>query len=70
MNDSSHPSIAAWRAAAEKELKGRSPDALTWQTPEGIPVKALYTAEDQGAWDATLSASSGTVLVRVTRTTA
>jgi methylmalonyl-CoA mutase len=35
-----------WRALAEKELKGRSPDELVWQTPEGIPVKPLYTAED------------------------
>ena len=37
--------LSAWRAAAEKELK-RDPDTLTWQTPEGIAVKPLYTAED------------------------
>ena len=35
-----------WRALAEKELKGRSPDDLAWDTPEGIAVKALYGAED------------------------
>jgi methylmalonyl-CoA mutase len=35
-----------WRALAEKELRGRSPDDLTWTTLEGIPVKPLYTAED------------------------
>ncbi|MDJ0610209.1 MAG: methylmalonyl-CoA mutase family protein, partial [Kiloniellales bacterium] len=35
-----------WRALATKELKGKAPDALTWQTPEGIAVKPLYTAED------------------------
>src|SRR5262245_24335387 len=46
MNDSDHPSLAAWCALAAKELKGKSPDALTWKTPEGIPVKALYTADD------------------------
>ena len=47
MSDSDrHRSLAAWRAAAAKELKGRSADALTWQTPEGIAVKALYTADD------------------------
>ncbi len=34
-----------WRELAEKELK-RSPDSLVWQTPEGIAVKPLYTAED------------------------
>ena len=46
MNDSYDPSLDQWRALAAKELKGRSPDILTWQTPEGIPVKALYTADD------------------------
>ena len=37
--------LAAWRAAAEKEIK-RDPDTLVWNTLEGIPVKPLYTAED------------------------
>ncbi|MCO5072685.1 MAG: methylmalonyl-CoA mutase [Rhizobiaceae bacterium] len=37
--------LTAWRAAAEKEIK-RDPDTLVWNTPEGIPVKPLYTAED------------------------
>ena len=36
----------AWAALAAKELKGPSPDSLTWHTLEGIPVKPLYTAED------------------------
>ena len=35
-----------WRALAEKQLNGRPPDSLVWQTPEGIAVKPLYTAED------------------------
>jgi methylmalonyl-CoA mutase len=35
-----------WRALAENELRGRSPDDLTWNTLEGIDVKPLYTAED------------------------
>jgi methylmalonyl-CoA mutase len=35
--------IEDWKAAAEKEVKGRN---LTWHTPEGIPVKPLYTVED------------------------
>ena len=39
-----------WQALAEKELK-RSPDALTWQTPEGIAVKPLYTEADLEAVD-------------------
>ncbi|MCE6961283.1 methylmalonyl-CoA mutase [Cereibacter sphaeroides] len=38
--------LDAWRKLAEKELKGRSPDSLTWNTLEGIPVKPLYTKAD------------------------
>ena len=36
----------AWRSLAEKELRGRSPDDLTWKTLEGIDVKPLYTEDD------------------------
>ena len=36
----------AWAALAAKELKGTSPESLTWHTLEGIAVKPLYTAED------------------------
>ncbi|MFO0292916.1 MAG: methylmalonyl-CoA mutase [Rhodospirillales bacterium] len=39
-------SIADWEALARADLKGASPDSLTWQTPEGIAVKPLYTAAD------------------------
>ncbi|SIT79491.1 methylmalonyl-CoA mutase [Pontibaca methylaminivorans] len=35
-----------WQALAEKELRGRPLEDLTWQTLEGIPVKPLYTEED------------------------
>ena len=35
-----------WRATAERELKGRSPDDLVTSTPEGIDVKPLYTEAD------------------------
>ena len=35
-----------WRALAEKELRGRPLDDLTWNTLEGIDVKPLYTADD------------------------
>tara|TARA_R110002096_G_scaffold189191_8_gene369442 strand:+ start:2711 stop:4840 length:2130 start_codon:yes stop_codon:yes gene_type:complete len=38
--------LKTWRALAEKELKGRDPDTLTWETLEGIKVKPLYTADD------------------------
>jgi methylmalonyl-CoA mutase len=36
----------AWLAAAAKALRGRPVDSLVWHTPEGIPVKPLYTAAD------------------------
>ncbi len=36
----------AWRELAEKELRGRPLDDLTWNTLEGIKVKPVYTADD------------------------
>jgi hypothetical protein len=45
--------IDAWRELASKDLKGDDPDErLTWQTPEGIAVKPLYTAESDEAAEA------------------
>jgi len=38
--------MADWQQLATEERKGASPDDLLWQTPEGIEVKPLYTAED------------------------
>ncbi len=35
-----------WKKLAEKELRGRPLDDLTWETLEGIDVKPLYTADD------------------------
>jgi len=46
MAETPDKSIDDWRAQAERELKGRDPDELTWRTPEGIDVKPLYTAAD------------------------
>ncbi|QFS83424.1 Methylmalonyl-CoA mutase [Roseivivax sp. THAF40] len=40
------PTTNDWRALAEKELKGKSLDSLTWNTLEGIDIKPLYTEED------------------------
>ena len=37
-------SIDAWRRAAEKSAA--DPSALTWTTPEGLQLRALYTAAD------------------------
>jgi methylmalonyl-CoA mutase len=35
-----------WKELATKQLRGKSLDDLTWNTPEGIALKPLYTAED------------------------
>ena len=37
---------ADWSALAEKELRGRPLEDLTWNTLEGIDVAPVYTAED------------------------
>ncbi len=41
---------AAWRTALEAAT-GKDVDALTWDTPEGIAVKPLYTATDTAGLD-------------------
>ncbi|MCV6596838.1 MAG: methylmalonyl-CoA mutase family protein, partial [Mangrovicoccus sp.] len=38
--------LDTWKALAEKELRGRPLDDLTWNTLEGIEVKPLYTEAD------------------------
>jgi methylmalonyl-CoA mutase len=38
--------LEAWKALATRQMKGKSPDDLTWHTPEDIPVKPLYTSLD------------------------
>ena len=44
--DRANATAGDWQELASKQLKGKSPDTLTWQTAEDIPVKALYTAAD------------------------
>ncbi|WP_114966718.1 methylmalonyl-CoA mutase [Alkalilacustris brevis] len=36
----------AWQDLARKELRGRDPDSLVWNTLEGIKVRPLYTEAD------------------------
>ena len=51
MADDKKPTNSDWEKLAAKELRGRSIDDLVWQTPEGIDVKPLYTAEDTAGLD-------------------
>ena len=41
-----NPNYNEWVEMATKQMKGKSPDTLTWKSPEGIDVKCLYTADD------------------------
>jgi len=38
--------LKTWRTLAEKELRGKNVDELVTETPDGLRLKALYTAED------------------------
>lgn len=44
--DKSTATPEAWKELAQKQLRGKELDSLTWATAEGIDVKPLYTAED------------------------
>ena len=37
---------AQWEAMVRKELKGKGPQDLVYNSPEGIAIKPLYTADD------------------------
>ncbi len=41
-----HPTRKEWIDLATKQLRGKPLESLDWDTPEGIKVKPLYTAED------------------------
>ena len=44
--DKANSTTGSWEALASKQLKGKSPDTLAWETAEDILVKPLYTAAD------------------------
>ncbi len=46
MSDAPNTKLDQWKALAARELKTRTPYDLTWETPEGIAVKPLYTEDD------------------------
>lgn len=41
-----NPTLLQWHQAAAKSAPGGDPAGLDWHTPEGLTVKALYTAAD------------------------
>jgi methylmalonyl-CoA mutase len=46
MADFGKQNRADWEKLAAREVKAEDTAGLTWHTPEGIPVKPLYTADD------------------------
>jgi methylmalonyl-CoA mutase len=46
MAEFAKPDRAQWEKLASAELKGAGSESLTWNTPEGIAVKPLYTEAD------------------------
>lgn len=48
-NEFNPANLEQWAKAAAKSAPGGDISALNWQTPEGISVKPLYTAEDTAA---------------------
>ena len=44
--DPEKANLENWSELVTKQSKGLGPDDFTWHTPEGIPLKALYTAAD------------------------
>lgn len=46
MTDNKKPTLDDWQALATKQMKGLTPEEMEWHTPEGIPVKILYTQAD------------------------
>ena len=59
-----HPDIQNWVQLAEKELRGKPLEALSWDTPEGIKVKPFYTKEDLEELDYTNTLSGFFPFVR------
>ena len=59
MADFLNKTLDDWRDLAGAELKDRVVDDLVWRTPEGIEVKALYTAADLAALEESAAALPG-----------
>ena len=46
MTENYKSDLESWKAQVTKDLKGGSHEHLIRHTPEGIPLKPLYTAQD------------------------
>ena len=46
MSNDKSPDLADWEEMFSQETRGRTSEQSIWHTPEGIPIKPLYTAQD------------------------
>jgi methylmalonyl-CoA mutase len=46
MSNDKSPDLADWEEMFSQETLGRTSEQSIWHTPEGIPIKPLYTAQD------------------------
>ena len=46
MSEEQKCTLAEWEALAIKQMKGLTPEEMEWHTPEGVPIKVLYTQDD------------------------
>jgi methylmalonyl-CoA mutase len=46
LSDNAAADLSAWKALAQKDLRGAAPETLNRTTPEGLTLKPLYTRAD------------------------
>ena len=63
------PTPKDWQELAAKELRGADVESLAWDTPEGIRVEPLYTAEDVEGLESVASLPGFEPFVRGVRAT-
>ncbi|MFP8878863.1 MAG: methylmalonyl-CoA mutase [Myxococcota bacterium] len=61
--------LSKWHELASQELRGTSPEDLVWETPEGLKIKALYTAADIEELEWTDTIPGATPFIRGPRAT-
>ncbi len=61
--------LSQWKELASQELRGTSPDDLVWESPEGLKIKALYTAADIEGLEWTDTVPGATPFIRGPRAT-
>jgi methylmalonyl-CoA mutase len=69
MSSKPAPDLERWQELADRELGKKTLDAIVWHTPEGIPVKPLYTSADVAGLEFTDTIPGAFPFVRGVRAT-